>query len=194
MLLTPLNWPWMKRLAISPGPFKAPSGPLAAKELMTSVPLVSATPPVPMTLVPPPVKVLLPVITSTPPPLMVNAAIPGDAPPEMTPESVEKSVVVVPLSLTVTLRVARKPVPRSILFLKSVSASEVVEPRMSVPVPLPMPPTPQTTWAPLPRLTVSFDVLAAKPPEVLGAQSTWPGAGPIARENVPELSSTPPLR
>ena len=53
----------------------------------------------------------------------------------------------------------------------SVSAREVPDPSKSCPVPLPMPPIPQMAAAPLPRFTVSFDVLAAKPP--LAPSAHW---------------------
>ena len=92
-------------MTMSPGPFKAPSGPLPAKELMTKVPLVNATPPVPAVALPPPVKVLLPVRINVPEPPMVRAAIPAPALPEILPVIVEKSVVVVVLSVNVIVRV-----------------------------------------------------------------------------------------
>ena len=95
--------PMTTRFAASPAPLSAPSGPPPAKELMTSVPLFTTTPPVLAVAVPPPLKMLLPVRMRTPPPVLVSAALPVPAPlalPVITPDTVAKSVVVVPLSST----------------------------------------------------------------------------------------------
>ena len=56
-----------------------------------------------------------------------------------------------------------------------------------------LPPVGETprTIAPPPRLTVSLEVLAAKPPFV---SCTWPAAVPAVMVKLPDVWRTPPLR
>ena len=133
---------------------------------------------------------------STPPPDLVTPPVPVLL--LITPEIDAKSRPVLPLSSTWMVRLA--PL-RLMPLTHSTSAHEVLELRISDPVPLPMAPAPQLTVAPVPpRLTVSLEVLAAKPPLLLVAvpaasdQATCPAPVPTALENVPEACKTPPFR
>ena len=109
--------------------------------------------------------------------------------PEMTPETVAKSVAVLELSNTERVRA---PAFRLIGFWNSTSASAVAEPSDSVPVVRKFAVEFQTSWVEAPpRLTVSFESEAAKP--TVPVAPNWTTLGPTApseRVKLPEVSST----
>ena len=90
------------------------------------------------------------------------------------------------------MRVVVKPAPRLIGFVNSTSDNAVPELRTNAAVVLPVmnPPTPQSSCAPPPRLTVSFDPAAANPPARFAFHCTCPGPVPTARVKVPVVSRT----
>ena len=121
------------------------------------------------------------------PPLRVSEL---PAAPEMTPETVAKSVAVFALSVTV---MARAPAFRFSGFWNSTSASAVAELRASVPVVRKFAVEFQTSWVEAPpRLTVSLAFDAAKP-TALDVPMSWTTLGPAApseRVKLPEVSRT----
>ena len=112
------------------------------------------------------------------------------AAPEMTPETVAKSVVVVELSVT---EIVRAPALRLSGFWKSTSAKAVELLRASVPVVRKFVVEFQTSWVEAPPiLTVSFAEEAAKPTP-LEVPMNWTTLGPAApseRVKLPEVSRT----
>ena len=111
------------------------------------------------------------------------------ATPEMTPDTVAKSVVVDELSLT---EIVRAPPLRLSGFWKSTSAKAVELLRESVPVVRKFVVEFQTSWVEAPpRLTVSFESEAAKP--TVPVAPNWTTLGPTApseRVKLPEVSRT----